>query len=109
MDKDVSVEDLKSWVKRFCDERGWDDPHTAKDLAIGAVTEASELLEIFRFVPKEKEGEVLLKSREHIADELADSLYFLLRFAQMYDFDLATALQRKLEKNVARYPKCSSI
>ena len=36
-------------VKRFSEERDWDQFHNAKDLAIGIVTEASELLEGFRF------------------------------------------------------------
>ena len=108
MDSEKRVDELKSWVKSFCDERGWDDPHTGKDLAIGMVTEACELLEIFRFVPREKEQELLTKEREHIADDLADTLYFLLRFSERYDFDLSEALQRKLEKNVARYPKKNS-
>lgn len=104
MDKNCTVDELKSWVKRFCDERGWDDPHTAKDLAIGLVTEACELLEIFRFVPKEEENSVLQSEREHIADELADSIYFLLRFAERMGFDLSESLSLKLEKNALRYP-----
>lgn len=104
MDSERSVEELKLWVKRFCDDRGWDEPHTAKDLAIGASTEASELLEIFRFVPPSEEKAVLAKKREDIGDELADSLYFLLRFAERFGFDLSTCLQRKLEKNAVRYP-----
>jgi NTP pyrophosphatase (non-canonical NTP hydrolase) len=42
--------------------------------------------------------------RQKTADELADSLYFILRFAQMYDFDLATVLKNKLVKNAVKYP-----
>lgn len=104
MDRNLTVDELKAWVKRFCDERGWDEPHTAKDLAIGLVTEACELLEIFRFVPQESEPGVLASEREHIADELADTLYFLLRFSERMGFDLAASLSRKLEKNALRYP-----
>ena len=37
-------------VAQFCEERNWDKEHKPKELAIGAVTEASELLEIFRFL-----------------------------------------------------------
>ncbi|MGE0529369.1 MAG: nucleotide pyrophosphohydrolase, partial [Bdellovibrionales bacterium] len=37
-------------------------------------------------------------------DELADSLYFLLRFAQLYNFDLSESLRRKMEKNAIKYP-----
>ena len=105
MDQTVKMSELKAWVKKFCDDRGWDAPHTAKDLAIGLVTEGSELLEIFRFVPLEKEAEILSEKREAIADELADALYFILRFSQMYGFDLAEAVQKKLVKNEKRYPK----
>lgn len=104
MDQEKTVEELKQWIKKFCDDRGWDDSHSAKDLAIGLVTEGSELLEIFRFVPRDQEPHVLREKREAIADELADSLYFILRFAQFYGFDLSQALSRKLEKNAIRYP-----
>ena len=42
--------------------------------------------------------------REHIGDELADQLFFLLRFADLYGFDLSVELQRKIEKNNLKYP-----
>jgi NTP pyrophosphatase (non-canonical NTP hydrolase) len=104
MDNHLKIDEIKKWVKDFCDARDWDEPHTAKDLAIGLVTEASELLEIFRFVPQADEATVLSEKREAIADELADSLFFILRFAGRFGFDLSECLSRKLEKNVKRYP-----
>jgi NTP pyrophosphatase (non-canonical NTP hydrolase) len=104
VDTKTSIDEAKKWVKDFCDARDWDDPHTAKDLAIGLVTEASELLEIFRFVPPGEEARVLEKDRTHIGDELADSFYFLLRFAERFNFDLADCLAQKMEKNAVRYP-----
>ena len=42
--------------------------------------------------------------REHIADELADSLYFILRFAQLFNFDLSQCVEKKLVKNAVKYP-----
>jgi NTP pyrophosphatase (non-canonical NTP hydrolase) len=106
-DRETTLATVQEWVRVFCAERGWDPYHGPKDLAIGLVTEASELLEIFRFVP-EKELPGLIESpdkREQIADELADSLYFILRFAQLYNFDLSQALAKKLIKNEIKYPK----
>jgi len=47
----TTIEELKSTVARFSDERDWAQFHGAKDLAIGIATEAAELLEIFRFQP----------------------------------------------------------
>lgn len=101
-----TLEQLKNEVRQFCEERGWNGYHGPKDLAIGLSTEANELLEIFRFVSEEdsfkKTSEP--KFREEMADELADSLFFILRFAQMYEFDLSECLQKKIKKNSVKYP-----
>lgn len=105
-DQTTTLDELKQIVRTFCEERAWDPYHGPKDLAIGLVTEASELLEIFRFV-RERELKPLLDdpvTREHMADELADSLYFILRFAQLYGFDLSEGLRRKMVKNAQKYP-----
>lgn len=100
------LDDLKAQVQKFCEARDWDPFHGAKDLAIGAVTEASELLEHFRFL-SEEQVEAKLKdprAREEIGQELADVFFFLLRFAQKYDFDLAQCFANKMQLNGNRYP-----
>ena len=105
-DGQTSIEDVKKWIQKFCEERNWDRYHGPKDLAIGLVTESSELLEVFRFVNDEEARRMLEDpaQRQRMADELADSLYFILRFAQMFDFDLAKCVRDKLVKNAAKYP-----
>jgi len=106
MNDQASVAELKRKVQSFCEARDWDQFHNPKDLAIGIVTEASELLEEFRF-RSESEGESLMdaaESHQRIEGELADVLFFLLRFAQMFDIDLPSVLKRKLEENERRYP-----
>jgi len=105
-DRQTTLAQVKSWVQKFCEARDWDPYHGPKDLAIGVVTEGSELLEIFRFVGEKDLPKMMQDQgvRAQIADELADSLYFILRFAQLYDFDLAQALSQKLEKNEKKYP-----
>jgi NTP pyrophosphatase (non-canonical NTP hydrolase) len=105
-DQSTTLAEIKTWVQKFCEERQWDPYHGPKDLAIGLVTEASELLEIFRFV-RERDLKPLLDDpdqRQKMADELADSLYFILRFAQLYHFDLTECLQAKMVKNAKKYP-----
>jgi NTP pyrophosphatase (non-canonical NTP hydrolase) len=44
------------------------------------------------------------KRRRQIEDETADTLFMLLRFAQMYDIDLSKALKRKIAVNHKKYP-----
>lgn len=97
---------LKLDVQSFCDAREWDQYHNAKDLAIGISTEASELLELFRFKNQDEVAAFLSdsKGRTLVGEELADVLYFLLRFAQIYHFDLSDELLHKLRLNDERYP-----
>jgi NTP pyrophosphatase (non-canonical NTP hydrolase) len=100
MDSDTTVEELKQLIKNFCTARDWDQYHNPKDLAIGVITEASELLEHFRF-KNEEEIQFLLQSekREEVSEEMADTLYFLLRLSQKYDIDISDALKRKMQLN----------
>jgi len=105
-DATTDLQRLKLQVQQFCAERDWDQFHGAKDLAIGAVTEASELLEIFRFF-NEEQAEALLKDeskRLAVGHELADVLFFLLRFAERYNFDLSQQFANKMEHNAKKYP-----
>jgi NTP pyrophosphatase (non-canonical NTP hydrolase) len=105
-DDTTYIAELKSEVKRFCEARDWDRYHNAKDLAIGVSTEAGELLDLFRFKSPEEAGEMFRpgKHRNEIEDEMADVLFFLLRMAQRYDVDLATAFKAKMAGNERKYP-----
>lgn len=105
VDNKVVLEELKKDIEKFCTEREWDQFHGLKDLSIGLITEASELLELFRF-KTEDECDRLMASPERTKaeDELADVLFFVVRLAQKYDIDLSTAFSRKMEKNRAKYP-----
>lgn len=104
MQRDLDA--MANLVRTFCEDRDWTQFHTPKEIAIGMVTEASELLELFRFQNNEQMNDMLNDStaREHIGDELADQLFFLVRFADLYGFDLMTELERKIAKNNIKYP-----
>ncbi len=106
MKQQYSLQDLSDIVQAFCEARDWDQFHGPKDLAIGVITEASELLEHFRFQSDEQALDLLNdpKSREEIEEELADVFFFLLRFSQRFDIDLNCALKRKVAKSARKYP-----
>ena len=106
LDEKTTIHKLKQKVKHFCKARDWDQFHNAKELAIGIVTEAGELLQPLRFKSEEQMKELFSdeSKKNEISLELADVLYFTLRFAQMNDINLATALDRVLEKNETNYP-----
>lgn len=103
---EYTVQELTEKVKAFCEERDWDQFHNPKDLAIGIATEAGELLDIFRFKSESDMKNIMSdqKKREHVEEEVADVLFFLLRFAQMNQINLKSALEQKIIKNAEKYP-----
>lgn len=103
MDK---LDAMTAQVRDFCDARDWRKYHTPKELAIGMATESSELLQLFRFMSDERIAEMFedAEQRQAIEDEIADTLLFLLRFADLNRINLQAALSSKLVRNGERYP-----
>lgn len=102
----MNIKELTRAINDFCTERDWDQFHTNKDMAIALVTESAELCDLFRFKTPD-ECQSLLKSatsREKVEDEVADILYWVLRFADRNQIDLQKALESKMKKNAAKYP-----
>lgn len=97
---------MTAQVRDFCDARDWRKYHKPKELAIGMATESSELLQLFRFMSDERITEMFedAEQRQAIEDEIADTLLFLLRFADLNEIDLPAALSSKLKRNGERYP-----
>ena len=103
MDK---LDAMTAQVRDFCDARDWRKYHTPKELAIGMATESSELLQLFRFISDERIAEMFenTEQRQAIEDEVADTLLFLLRFADLNGIDLPAVLSSKPKRNGERYP-----
>ncbi|MFA6522440.1 MAG: nucleotide pyrophosphohydrolase [Patescibacteria group bacterium] len=88
----------------FRDARDWRQFHNPKDLSISLVLEAGEVMEHFQWKnPKEIEDYVK-SDKEHIADELADVLYWVLLMSHDLKIDLLKAVEKKLKKNEEKYP-----
>ena len=106
VDNKTNINELKEKIRKFCEDRDWDQFHNAKELAIGIVTEASELLQHFRFKSEQQVDKMFQNpsKRQEISEELADVLYFVIRLAQRYDIDLTTELNNKIQKNEEKYP-----
>lgn len=99
-----NVINLQGQIKKFCEERDWDQFHNPKDLAIGISTEANELLDIFRFKNEDDIKKIFMDKKEEVEEEIADVFFFLLRFSQMNQIDLAEVLEKKIIKNEKKYP-----
>lgn len=105
-DDHMNIQELKEIVRKFSQERDWDKFHNPKDLAIGVVTEGSELLELFRFKSEEEIKQIMNQDefRKKVGEEISDVLYFILRFADLYGFDISMEFVEKMRKNATKYP-----
>lgn len=95
---------LQQRIRAFCDARDWEQFHNPKDLAISLVLEASEVLEHFQWKDHTEMNTHLEESKEDVADELADVLYWVLLMASYFEIDLTHALRSKMDKNERKYP-----
>ncbi len=92
------IEQILVELRKFNQERDWDQFHNGKDLAIGLSIEASELLEAFLWKQPED------AKPEKIREELADVLNYAFQMADKYGFDIKEIMLEKLRKNAEKYP-----
>lgn len=88
-------------VKKFNDERDWNQFHNGKDLALSLVLEASELLEIYQWSADDLECS---DKKEKIKEELADVFLYATQIAIHYSLDIDEIILNKIKKNALKYP-----
>lgn len=110
MDDVITIDELKSAVRKFCDERQWEQFHTPKNLAMAIAAEAGELLEPLLWIDGEASADAAREPdmRQQLMDELADVLILCTRLADVTEIDLSQAIEDKLAKNREKYPVSKS-
>jgi NTP pyrophosphatase (non-canonical NTP hydrolase) len=105
-DRDTTIAELADLVRHFVDERNWGQFHSPKNLAMGMAIEAAELMEHFQWLTTDASRTAGNDAQEleAISDELADVFCYVLALANEMKIDVATALRRKMVKNVVKYP-----
>ncbi|XP_047070134.1 dCTP pyrophosphatase 1-like [Lolium rigidum] len=102
----VTLEELRKKMADFARERDWEQYHSPRNLLLALVGEVGELSEIFQCkgeVPKGLPGWEE-RETEHLGEELADVLLYLVRLSDMCGIDLGKAALRKIELNARKYP-----
>lgn len=92
------VAEIITMLKKFRDEREWEQFHNPKDLALGVSIEAGELLELFLWKKAEE------ADKEKVKQELADVFAYTFLIADYYDFDVRQIIADKIELNEKNYP-----
>lgn len=104
MTKTSEMAELQGMIRKFCDDRDWDQFHNFKDLAISLNLEASEVLEHFQWKSADEIEQHLKDKKHEVGEELADVLYWVLLIANKANIDLDEAFVQKMVKNEKKYP-----
>ena len=98
-------EQLNDWpaqvqheLRRFAEARDWPRFHTPRNLLLALVGEVGELAELYQWDPPEP------PPADRVAEEVADVLIYLLRFADIAGVDVAKAVAAKIARNEHRFP-----
>lgn len=102
----MDIADLQRRLRDFATQRNWEPYQTPKNLAMAMVVEAAELVEIFQWLtPEESQAIAQDPARhQHLGEEIADVLLYLLQIADHSGVDIEQALERKLVMNARKYP-----
>jgi NTP pyrophosphatase (non-canonical NTP hydrolase) len=95
---------LRERLRKFADERDWNQFHTPKNLAMALCVEASELLEHFQWLRDDESVNLSVPTLASVREEVADVLLYLIRLADKLDIDLVAAATEKMEINASKYP-----
>jgi NTP pyrophosphatase (non-canonical NTP hydrolase) len=101
----MNIKNIQKQLSDFADERDWDQFHNPKNLAMALSVEVSELIEIFQWLTPEQAEEIMDSSQsDHVKEEVADVMIYLLRLADKLDIDLESAVNDKIVQNGEKYP-----
>jgi len=105
-DRTTKISQLKALVGKFVRERDWEKFHSPKNLAMSISIEAAELMEIFQWFDTKEAASLLNKPEkaEHVKEEMADILIYLISFCNLYKIDMSDIVADKLRKNKTRFP-----
>ena len=102
----LDVAAIQRQLRAFSDARGWEPYQTPKNLAMAMVVEAGELVEIFQWMTPEASTRIAEQPevQQHLGEEMADVMVYLLQIADRCDIDVAAAIDRKIALNAIKYP-----
>ena len=84
-------------IRKFTEDRDWDQFHSPANLSKSIVIEAAELLECFQWSDNQYDI-------QHIKEELADVLVYSQNLLDKLGLDADEIINMKMSQNEAKYP-----
>lgn len=84
-------------IRKFTEDRDWDQFHSPSNLAKSIVIEAAELLECFQWSDEEYD-------LQHVKEELADVMVYCQNLLDKLGLDADEIINMKMTQNEVKYP-----
>ncbi len=84
-------------IRKFTEDRDWDQFHSPANIAKSIVIEAAELLECFQWSEEEYD-------LQHVKEELADVIVYSQNLLDKLGLDVDEIVNMKMSQNEAKYP-----
>ena len=98
------MEDLRSKVTAFIEERDWEQFHSPKNLAMALSVEVAEIVEHFQWLTEEQSQNLPPEKVGEVREEIGDVMIYLIELADKLGIDPVEAAKAKLKVNDRKYP-----
>ena len=100
------MDSLIKKLRKFSEDRDWEQFHSPKNLVMALTSEVGELSDIFQWISEEqsKLDNIDPKDLDKAKEELADVFLYTLRIADKLGIDLKKEANKKIEVNGKKYP-----
>ena len=98
------VQQLMLELRKFAQDRDWEQFHCPKNLSMALSVEVSELLEHFQWMNEQASFALGDAKHQLVSYEVADIFIYLLRICDQLNIDLLDVTKQKMEINDQRYP-----
>jgi dCTP diphosphatase len=98
------MEELADLIRRFAQERDWEQFHSPKNLSMALSVEVAEIVEIFQWMTGQESQELDDETLIRLEQEIGDVMTYLTNLADKFGFDPISAAKKKLGISAQKYP-----
>jgi dCTP diphosphatase len=102
--EDLGLEDLRSAISAFIQERDWEQFHSPKNLAMALSVEVAEIVEHFQWLSEEDSKNLPPEKLAEVREEIGDVMIYLTELADKLGIDPVKAAKAKMTINGQKYP-----
>src|ERR671911_158476 len=97
--EDLGLEDLRSAISAFIQERDWEQFHSPKNLAMALSVEVAEIVEHFQWLTEEESKNLPPGKLAEVREEIGDVMIYLTELADKLGIDPVEAAKAKVAIN----------